>query len=113
MAQPGSYGRSTKKSVARATRRRGRRRQDEPIFSRAVTCVATTNIFTANQHGLSVGTQVAFTGLTGGAGITAGQAYHVIAGSLAVDTFTVSATPGGVALDVTTDLTAGTLRRLT
>jgi hypothetical protein len=50
--------------------------------------------------------------LTGGAGINPGTVYYVIATNLAANTFSVSATLGGTALDVTTDLSAGTVTQI-
>jgi hypothetical protein len=78
------------------------------IASGAVTAAAATDLFTKTGHGLRVGDPVTFTGLTGGAGITAGAAYYVILVPDA-NTFKVSAVPGGPSIDVTTDLTVGTL----
>lgn len=78
---------------------------------KAVTAVAATDLFTSAAHGYLVGNRVRFTGLTGGAGITVGQDYFVIASGLTTNDFKVSATLGGATIDVTTDLTAGTVRR--
>ena len=77
----------------------------------AVTAVAATDLFTRTAHGLEVGNPVRFTGLTGGAGITPGKTYYVIASGLTANDFRVSATLGGATIDVTTDLTAGTVHR--
>jgi hypothetical protein len=68
-------------------------------------------IDTATAHGYVAGDKVVFTSLTGGAGLTANQVYYVIAGSLGAQTFKVSATPGGSAVNFTTDITAGTVRK--
>jgi hypothetical protein len=76
---------------------------------RAVTGVAATDIFTSAAHGFVSGQQVSFSGLTGGAGITAGTLYFVIAANLTTNTFQVSATLGGAAVNFTTDLTVGTV----
>jgi hypothetical protein len=73
-----------------------------------VTASAATDTFTRAAHGLRVGDPVVFSGLTGGAGITAGTPYYVVSVPSA-NTFKVSASPGSTALDVTTDLTAGTV----
>lgn len=67
-------------------------------------------IDTASAHGFAAGDLVVFSALTGGAGLTVGQAYYVIAANLAANTFQVSATPGGAAVNFTTDITAGTVR---
>jgi hypothetical protein len=79
--------------------------------TKAVTGVAATDLFTSTAHGYVAGNRVRFTGLTGGAGITAGQDYFVIASGLTANDFKVSATLGGASIDFTTDLTAGTVRR--
>jgi hypothetical protein len=74
-----------------------------------VTAAAATDVFTRAAHGLKVGDPVVFSGLTGGAGITAGTTYYVTSVPSS-STFKVSAAPpGSTALDVTTDLTAGTV----
>lgn len=64
-------------------------------------------IDTTSAHGLAVDDEVVFTALTGGAGLTAGTVYYVIAANLAAQTFQVSATKGGAAVNFTTDITAG------
>jgi hypothetical protein len=79
--------------------------------SKSVTAVAATDIFTSTAHGYVAGNALVFSALTGGAGITPGQVYYVIAANLAANTFQVSATLGGTALDVTSDLTGGTVVR--
>jgi hypothetical protein len=74
-----------------------------------VTASAATDTFTRAAHGLRVGDSVVFSGLTGGAGITAGTTYYVVSVPT-VNTFKVSVgPPGSTPLDVTTDLTAGTV----
>jgi hypothetical protein len=79
--------------------------------SLAVTGVAATDIFTSTAHGYVAGDRVAFTALTGGAGLTTNREYYVIAANLAANTFQVSATPGGASVDFTTDVSAGTVRK--
>lgn len=68
-------------------------------------------IDTAAAHGYVAGDVVVFTALTGGAGLTVGRLYHVIAANLAATTFQVSTTPGGAAFNFTSDITAGTVRK--
>jgi len=61
---------------------------------------ASPAVITWTAHGLTAGTMVAFT--TTGAlptGLTAGTTYYVIAAGLATDTFRVSATAGGAAIN--------------
>jgi hypothetical protein len=82
-----------------------------PVGAGAVTAVAATDLFTQAGHPYEVGDPVRFTGLTGGAGITAGKTYYVIASGLTANDFKVSATLGGATIDVTIDLTAGTVAR--
>lgn len=74
-----------------------------------VTGLATTNLFTSAGHGLLAGDRVQFTGTTGGVPIVAGTDYYVIAAGLTANDFSVALTPGGTVVDVTTDMTAGTL----
>lgn len=73
---------------------------------------AATDIITATGHGLAVGDPVQFVTLTGGTGLTVGTTYYVIAANLTANTFQVSATPGGAAVNFTTDITAGTLAEM-
>lgn len=82
-----------------------------PNGAGAVTAVAATDLFTKTGHGFDVGQALRFTALTGGTGITAGKTYYVIASGLTANDFKVSATPGGATIDVTADLTAGTVSR--
>ena len=77
----------------------------------AVTAAAATDLFSKTAHGYIAGDRVVFSGLTGGAGITAGTGYYVITAGLTADAFKVSTTAEGTALDVTSDLTAGTAKR--
>lgn len=74
-----------------------------------VTAVAATDVFTKNGHGLVAGDEVRFASLTGGAGIVAGTSYFVIAAGLTANNFKVSLAAGGASIDVTSDLTAGTI----
>jgi hypothetical protein len=75
----------------------------------AVTATAIDDLFTLTGHGFVVGQEVRFTAMTGGAGIVAGTSYYVIASGLTANAFRVSATPGGSTINVTTDMTAGTV----
>jgi hypothetical protein len=79
------------------------------LASGGVTAVAATDVFTRTAHGLRVGDPVMFSGLTGGAGISTAVPYYVISVPTS-GTFKVSVgPPGSNSLDVTTDLTAGTV----
>lgn len=75
------------------------------------TSAAADDIIDAAGHGFVLGDEVVFTALTGGAGLTTNRVYYVIAANLATDTFQVSATPGGSAVDFSTNITAGTVRK--
>lgn len=79
---------------------------------RAVTGVAATNVITTPvRHGYTVGEQVVFKNLAGGAGLANGTTYYVIASGLTDRDFIVSETEGGSAFDFTTNITAGYVRR--
>lgn len=65
---------------------------------------------TAANHGFQAGDAIVFTALTGGAGLVVGRRYYVIAANLAATTFQVALTPGGAAIDFTTNITAGSVK---
>lgn len=77
-------------------------------YERAVTIEADDDVVTSAAHGLVDGQKVVFTALTGGTGLTATQEYFVR--DAAAGTFKVAASLGGVAINVTVDATAGTVR---
>lgn len=77
----------------------------------AVTSVASTDLFTTPTHGYAAGDAVAFSSLTGGAGLVPGKRYYVIAGGLTTTVFAVSATPAGASFDHTTNVTAGSVAK--
>lgn len=83
----------------------------DPIGGKAVTAVAATDLFTSAGHGYQIGNVLKFSALTGGAGIVVGTRYYIIPSGFTANDFRVSATPGGAQLDVTSDLTAGTVTR--
>lgn len=69
---------------------------------------ADDDVITASgAHGLKIGDTVVFSVLTGGAGLSLSTVYYVVSAPTST-TFTVSATPGGSAVDITTDYTAMT-----
>jgi hypothetical protein len=72
--------------------------------------VASTDTFTSTAHGYANGDLLILTAVTGGAGLTVGDAFYVI-GSTA-NTFQLARVSGGTAVDFTTDITAGSVRRL-
>jgi hypothetical protein len=77
---------------------------------KAVTAAAASDTFTSNAHGYANGDLVVLSALTGGNGLAAGRPYFVI--NTAANTFKLALKPGGAAVDVISDLTAGTVTRL-
>lgn len=78
----------------------------------AVTGAEATDVLSATAHGFLENDRVNFPTLTGGAGLTASTGYYyVIASGLTADAFKVSATRGGAAVNFTTDISAGTVRK--
>lgn len=76
------------------------------------TSAAADDIIDATAHGFAAGDAVQFTALTGGTGLTTNTRYYVLAASLTADDFKVSETPGGAAVDFTTDITAGSVEAI-
>ena len=72
-----------------------------------LTAVAATDVITDVANGYANGQPVYFTALTGGAGLAVNTIYYVI--NVATDSYKLSATSGGAAIDITTTMTAGTL----
>ena len=72
----------------------------------AATAAAATDLVTSTSHGLTVGDLVIFTALTGGAGLATNTWYYVTFAN--ANTFKLSATKGGTAIDITTNATAAT-----
>jgi len=75
-----------------------------------VTGVTSTDTFTKTSHGLSNGDLVVLSSLTGGSGLVAGAPYFVVA--QATNTFQLSLTSGGSAVDLGTDVTSVTVTEL-
>lgn len=71
---------------------------------------AATDILTSTAHGLKPGQRIQFATLTGGAGLVVGTDHFIVDANLTADTFQVSATRGGAAVNFTTDVTAGTFQ---
>lgn len=79
----------------------------------ALSAAADDIIDAGAAHGLTADDVVYFPTLTGGTGLTAATAfYYVIAANLGAQTFQVSATPGGAAVNFSADITAGTVAKL-
>lgn len=84
-----------------------------------VTGTASTNSFSKTAHGLSNGDLVILTEMTGGAGLRAGDAGNanqtaepLFVINTAANTFELSRTTGGTAVDFTTDISAVTVTEL-
>lgn len=85
-----------------------------PNVAGTLTSVASTDLFTTSvAHGFVAGDAVFFGSLTGGAGLTVGKRYYVIAAGLTTTVFAVSATLGGASFDHTSNITAGTVAKFT
>jgi len=83
-----------------------------PNVAGTLTSVASTDLFTTSiAHGFVAGDAVVFNSLTGGAGLTVGKRYYVIAAGLTTTVFAVSTTAGGSSFDHTTNVTAGTVAK--
>lgn len=82
-----------------------------PNVTLALSAAADDIIDTASPHGYAVNDTVVFTALTGGTGLVVGKRYFVISANLAAQTFQVSLTQGGAAVNFTADATAGTVAR--
>jgi hypothetical protein len=76
----------------------------------AITGTAASDLINAVAHGLSNGDRVIFPALAGGAGLTAATVAYFVRDA-AADTFKVSASIGGDAVDITTNYTSGTCRK--
>lgn len=68
-----------------------------------VTGVAATDVFTKTAHGWANGKTVVFASLTGGTGLALGTVYYIIGAT--ANTFQLSLTVGGAAVNFTTDVT--------
>jgi hypothetical protein len=73
----------------------------------AVTAAASSNVVTATGSAFIAGQIVRFSSITGGAGLSTNTDYYVISPS--TNTFKLSSTSGGSEIDITTDITAGSL----
>lgn len=69
--------------------------------------IASTDLITATAHGLQAGDRIKITALTGGTGLTQGNTYYVVA-PVTANTFKVSSTLNGTAINITADSTAFT-----
>lgn len=90
----------------------------EPTNTKAVTGLASTDVFTSTAHGFVNGERAQFNSLTGGTGVNTTDSYFVTdatANTFKLLAFTSTITrrhpPVGTYVNLTTDLTAGTVRR--
>jgi hypothetical protein len=82
-----------------------------PAITLTTSAAADNIVDTTTAHGFTAGTRVRFLTLTGGTGLSTGVVYYVISANLAAQTFQVSTTSGGSAVDFSSDITAGTVIR--
>lgn len=75
-----------------------------------VTGDAATDVITSAAHGFTAGERVQFVTITGGGGLVISTTYYVR--DATVNTFKLAATAGGAAIDMTTALTAGSIREV-
>lgn len=78
-----------------------------PLELATVSGSADTDLLELPAHGLLAGDVVRFTALEGGDGLATATDYHVR--DVTIDAFKLSATAGGAAVNLTTDLVSGTL----
>ena len=77
---------------------------------KAVTGAEATDILTSAGHGYANADRAYFPALTGGSGLPAGTIYYVR--DKTDDTFKLASTLGGAAVNFTTDVTAGQVRKV-
>jgi HK97 family phage major capsid protein len=80
------------------------------LFGKPATAAAATDVVTATGHRFINGDALAFSDITGGAPLTANTTYY--ARDVSGATFKVAATANGAAIDITSDMTAGRVRRV-
>lgn len=82
-----------------------------PLVEVALSSAADDIVDTATPHGLAVNNRVEFAELTGGAGLATTAVYYVrsVPGP---NSFTLAATRGGAQVGFTSNITAGTVRKL-
>lgn len=80
---------------------------EDAIVSYAVTGDAATDVITAVGHNFTTNQGVVFPILSGGSGLSVLTTYFVI--NISGNTFQLSLTSGGAAIDFTTDITSGTI----
>jgi hypothetical protein len=78
-----------------------------------VTSTGSPDTFTKTAHGLSNGDIITVASATGGTGLTATGEFPYFVVNTAANTFQLALTPGGSAIDLSSDLTSGTINKLT
>lgn len=78
--------------------------------ARSATGVASTDIVTSTGHGYANGDRVWFSALSGGSGLSTGTVYFVR--DRTDDTFKLASGAGGDALDFSSDISSGTVRKV-
>lgn len=73
------------------------------LLTGGAVAIAATDTVTINGHGLSDGDRIRIIAIAGGAGLAAGTSYFVV--NSTTNTFKLSATAGGAAIDITSDTT--------
>jgi hypothetical protein len=81
---------------------------DDAVVAYAITGDASTDIITAVGHNFTANQGVRFPTLTGGSGLTSATTNYFVR-DISGDTFKVSTTSGGSAVNFTTNITAGTV----
>ena len=76
----------------------------------AITGTASTDVINLVGHSFKNGDRIIFPALTGGTGLTAATVAYFVRDA-AADTFKVADTPTGDVIDITTNITAGTVRK--
>lgn len=76
------------------------------------TAAASTDLITITGHGLVAGDQIVISALTGGAGLAVGVPYKVIAAGLTANTFAVTQSVAGTAVDITSNATSLTASKV-
>lgn len=77
----------------------------------AAAIAATDVVTTTNNHGMVAGNRIKITALTGGAGLTSGNTYFLVA-PVTATTFKLSSTLNGAAIDITSDSSAFTANQV-
>lgn len=80
---------------------------DDAVVAYSVTGDAATDVITATGHNFTTNQTVLFSSITGGSGLSASTVYFVR--NISGNTFQLSTTSGGAAINFTTNITAGSI----